>query len=365
MKLSKLLKIVTLSTALTAASTAHAAGGNGSGGGCTVEAPNGAVQLLDFAVHGRADFAGQGVQLPNTPRMKKLGLDVLDSQSLALAPVRAYAKQKVDAWKSRSLLAAQLSEAIAQFPLLVSPFVFNKVELTCPRRSAVGDIHPAILFTKDVGALVSVPTFNRLALAEQAGLLVHETLRMMQIQAENGVTDADLQNITDAIFFAAPGGIDLDRIEPNSAVAQAKGKREQMVAAVRSFCVREGMTDCNSYTSENIKAKFDDLDRLVSSRLKLAFDSGDARRIEAIREDQDLWADLMIEYNALVIDELDRSPAIAGATLQISQAFGVGMLTEIKMSHGLIEAFRKLWSQGLNSGALSNPGGYEFKAVRP
>ncbi|MEK7356612.1 MAG: hypothetical protein AAB250_09195, partial [Bdellovibrionota bacterium] len=101
-------------------------------------------------------------------------------------------------------------------------------------------------------ALISVPLFNSLDLENQAGILIHETLRRVQITYAGGGTDQQLQDITRAMvsgstslaldkssFFRSLVGIDeavLSKVAELCANTRARRVPVELKAKFATFC---------------------------------------------------------------------------------------------------------------------------------
>ena len=184
------------------------------GGGCGVETAN-SLRFLDFVAR-KPEYsdARDGVRLIESDVSRRIGFDMIDNaNSQKLAALISAIKVRADAWAPSSpVLTKYLSGSVAEFPIYISSLRFQFREKSCPRIDVIGVIRPIALYIRNVGLVISAKDFNRLSFEEQAGLLLHESLRFMQLQMKLGMSDRELMAITDALMVGVTNSANLDSL---------------------------------------------------------------------------------------------------------------------------------------------------------
>lgn len=217
--------------------SARAEGGNSDGGGCVFTSVKKAPQLLDFVWTNTplANFS-KGDQIPTSQKMKLEGVQTLN---FTLLPSYQLAIEKVGKWKAKNeIFASALYSALISLNMLkiqATPYYFNDFDYTlCSLRPLMeeGDsVRPIIIFTKELGLVLSVPAFNSLDPVSQAGLWIHEAIRLMQILGNYRIEESVMYGLTTTILAKAPESTSLDSTYPLPAPLQEIRRQREALDA--------------------------------------------------------------------------------------------------------------------------------------
>lgn len=353
------------------------------GGGCIV-ANNSSTQLLDFAVYGAKPDRTPGVQIKLTPAAQLIGIDVLSTESkLQLSPVVWWLNYHLAKWNSNSpVLVQALTDGLKTLPLYISPFEFNKLESSCPVRGAAANskVQLAVAYAKDSGAMISVPAFNKLALLDQAGLLLHETLRSLQVQSDRQLDDSAIQDLTYTLIYRPPNSVDLRGFLANSHIGKMSDDLSTLMTASQNACkkalaisavqsIAMNRMSCNQLASENQDEFLKELYDLSSDAFQNAIAIQDLSTARIIKKVMDEIAGLSISGNRIAIERIDTSSAVLNSGPLLKTAVGSSLIfsslnaaVESKKYSSELQSYvdqvRVGYEDALQSGVISNPGGY-------
>ena len=189
------------------------AGGVATGGGSVCVNPavnNGNPILLDLALSNQPDLPDNpytGTRIRNT---KVAEATYADRINLHKNRAYQYALARIQAWEKHpgsKYSMALVEEGLKSVQFIITPLRIKPlrgVYLPPGSKCQMSNLHTAILF--DNGFLyISLPAWNRLGLLSQAGLLIHESLRNVQILQQLDGTDAELERLTAKILLPYDG----------------------------------------------------------------------------------------------------------------------------------------------------------------
>lgn len=244
-------------------------GGDISGGGAWV-APDGNRVLLDLYVS-RPEIAREsgspGMKLPVSPALESIFIERLNKKEFELVKK---AQARLDLWDASSpVVVGLVREALERAPLFYTSYrigfrdehYFIPEELESGER--VGSIQTMAYYSKGFGILVSKSDFESLSERDQIALLIHESLRHVQISYGYDLSDRALQNITAAIVLRNPEeneSLDGERYLDGELlrVVQAPAKRrEELNTAWNSVCAiqkayEDKIVELNSSSQEPV-----------------------------------------------------------------------------------------------------------------
>lgn len=182
------------------------------GGGNLILFKNGDLKLLDFVAN---SFTPPWAKLPRmvipqTLSLEAWGVDRLDLDKAGFASAM---KAKIVAWeKSSPFVAGILKRAIGTLPVYVVDYeiLVQDQNYFLPSQARSLDIQgvvTAALYVTDYGLLVSKKYFERLDYENQLGLLLHESLRHVQLTFGYGNSSRSLQNLTVALMRGPQPGL--------------------------------------------------------------------------------------------------------------------------------------------------------------
>lgn len=182
------------------------------GGGNLILFKNGDLKLLDFVANSFTPPSAllPRMVIPKSPSLEAWGIDRLD---LDKAGFSSAMKAKVAAWeKSSPFVAGILMRAIGTLPVYVVDYEFlvqdqNYFLPTQARSSDIQGVATAALYVTDYGLLVSKKYFERLDYENQLGLLLHESLRHVQLTFAYANSSRSLQNLTVALMRGPQSGV--------------------------------------------------------------------------------------------------------------------------------------------------------------
>ncbi len=239
---SLLLDLMVVSLTIFGFVSVSYAGGAATGGGsiCTTAAVNnGQPMLLDLALSNLPNLIDPpytGTRLRDT----KVA-EALNAGPINLHQNRAYkyALARIKAWGHKpgsKYSMALVKEGLKSIQFLITPLRIKHLSrIYLPPRSICqkANLQTAILF--DNGFLyISLPVWNKLGLLSQAGLLIHESLRNVQILQQLDGTDADLERLTAKILMPYDGTTQMDA-QPFFAKYISNGSRSEK-AEVSTAC---------------------------------------------------------------------------------------------------------------------------------
>lgn len=189
------------------------------GGGNTIRrSANERPILLDFftAQPNFVDTAFTNAPLVDTDKMKFMATQAIEVQDL---PAYTSAREILLKWQPQNkglidaLLIAlenlQIKYIWRGVPLADAETYYLPEELT--RVYHGGSLTPVVVYSATAGLLMSGPEWNLLGDLSQAGLLVHESLRRIQLSYSLTVSPQKLQALTAAIMLQNPSsGLDLE-----------------------------------------------------------------------------------------------------------------------------------------------------------
>ncbi len=194
------------------------AGGAATGGGsvCVNPAVNdGHPELLDLVLADQPELIDNpytGTRLRETKVAEATFADIINLHNNR---AYQYALARLQAWERRpdsKYSMALVEEGLKSIQFMITPLKIRPLSrVYLPEGAACqrSNLHTAILF--DNGFLyISLPEWNSLGILSQAGLLIHESLRNVQILQQLDGTDADLERLTAKILMPYDGTTQMD-----------------------------------------------------------------------------------------------------------------------------------------------------------
>lgn len=201
------MKSLVFATMLAIAPSLSAHEGGSDRGGGNICFAGGGVQLLDL--EGQSTSGKKGIRLDVTRLMKVAGVDLLEN--LRASPAGREVVELLEFQRATSPRTVELMirafGAIEFYGMPYSPSGPIKADFTDSAACHAANTKAAIIY-ENGEALISVPLFGELDLESQAALLLHETLRRVQLTYGGGGSDRELQSITRAIVRREPLGLD-------------------------------------------------------------------------------------------------------------------------------------------------------------
>lgn len=263
-------------------------GGQDSGGGC-VYTDSTSTRLLDFVAMDTnyKSSSAEGEKIRPSAVARALGTDELDVKTLkaykrALQLARSWGQEDEGTRRISNLLVS----AIKSNEFSQSVYIYNRPVKGCPvPQSLTGKVHAGVYYDDKVGALLFLPVWNRLDAESQAGLLVHEALRMIQVSMESGMSNRAIQLITASVVRGSPSV---------KQVLQAYGEFGELIQKQiqsRQFLVQEQKNLCIAVLQTiekypNLKASFQTCQSPERMDVKWAEQVGN--RVSAFRGDSKL-----------------------------------------------------------------------------
>lgn len=382
--MKKRLKLNSLALAVTAGlimgTTVYAgSGGSDGGGGCTVHIGN-QTQLLDFAIHKAPMDRTPGVLLKPSPVARTMGIDILSNEeNQKLGTLRSWVTDRAALWeKSSPILVKKIKNNIAQFPIYVSPFRFLKLEPSCPLRGQFtkDQLQLAAAYGQGAGILLSIPAFNELTFVNQAGLLLHETFRFMQVQLKEEFSDEAIQDLTYAINFLPANSQNLDMIAyPQS--QKDSLRNEKHLDTVTKACheslktagLNQSLDQSLCEISEsNLIEKLQNLSQILFEKRISLLNEGNleqAKKLNSVGVKIDF---LIMSYNEKKLNALDAGLEIASSALFVESGANANILfsmTESELKRNLnsnemknrINRIKTEWQKAIQRGEVSNQDG--------
>ena len=199
----------------------HLNGGVDSGGGSIVLRQDGSPQLLDFFVHKSVQSRSglesiQPIKIKSTSALNEWGIDRLDRLDRESTIYHAALDKLIlKAETTSPFMSSLIRNAIFNLPIYVVDYDLGLKDkhYYLPKAQKNNDIREVVtgaVYFKNFGVFVSKKIFDKLNFEDQVGLLLHESLRHLQITHEYNFTDQELQTITTAIIQSYSKSPNLD-----------------------------------------------------------------------------------------------------------------------------------------------------------
>lgn len=204
-------------------------GGSDTGGGTTVEHSSGRRVLLDL--YSLNQNRSRGIQL-NSHTLRSRGVDYLcvncgAGKGLLSRDTRltGLIQQKLTWLQTHSRPATQVLRQALMMPVIVlnapAPLLSEAAAHSYAASASFDNLPEQVISTARVAAGftyqqmigMSAREFNRLSLEDQAGLLIHEALRVLQIQHRRQVSNQQLQDLVLAIMSSDDSLLSLQVLE--------------------------------------------------------------------------------------------------------------------------------------------------------
>jgi len=199
------LKTLTIGLLSTLAAPHAFAGGMDSGGGFAVN-KSGQSILLDLAV-ANPEFKDQCVaHSSNNIRMGAAG-HALGYEKITLKeiPVGHQARSLVKKWNTNSPhLVNLILQAMDSMEWRFSAYKVPEAQDAYVAPRSVGVPTPVAFYTKDLGVVVDTAAWNRLCETSKLALVIHESLRHVQLSYEQIPNTEKLQDLTATIVLSNP-----------------------------------------------------------------------------------------------------------------------------------------------------------------
>ena len=212
-------------------------GGQGSGGGSFVLVA-GRKQLLDIYVN-NGYVGAKSYALPRTRALNTLGVEKINGvQSEVLAETQA----RIDRWASSSPQFIQLlKQALNSAPFYYINLKFNILDRNydLENKSTPEVVETGALTIKNFGVAISLPSFEELDSESQVALLIHESIRYVNIIYGFKTSPRALQRLTVLIAQGAPSAAAInspDILEGGLYNLVANTGAADAMKAVREFC---------------------------------------------------------------------------------------------------------------------------------
>lgn len=184
----------------------NASGGVDSGGGTFVRKGS-CLVLLDLYLHNRIGFCGGSKAasiLPETKAYNEMGFDRLISNEI---PLVQKALNQVQKWAPSSpVMAPRIAQALKRLPIYYTSFHIRaehqNYHLPAHANIAAESLVLGAYYLKGFGVFVEKNTLDQVSEENQIALLVHESLRHLQISLETGMSNEVVQKLTAQIMRA-------------------------------------------------------------------------------------------------------------------------------------------------------------------
>jgi hypothetical protein len=190
------------------------AGAGSSGGGFVCDLTDGTEVLLDLIEYNpgfKDTYTFSKTQPLKFGRVgKKLGYEKRDVKSF---PAYDFAMQKLKTWEASSpTIIKMIEQALPNVDWRFSEFKVTTGNETFvasdETRKVCTKIRPAILYTQQFGALVSGADWIAGGDSTQAGWIIHEALRYVQLNYSSDLSTEKLQKLTATILLEDPSKIE-------------------------------------------------------------------------------------------------------------------------------------------------------------
>lgn len=182
-------------------------GGVDSGGGNLVLLKSGKLRLLDFYIHSENSSQSNLNSLPAIPiketkALRSWGIDALHARSTIYTETIHELLRQLET--TSPFAASLISSAIFHMPIYVVNYelALQDNHFYLPNGKLNKDAEKIVtgaIYFKNFGVFVSKKHFDLLSFEDQVGLLIHESLRHLQITHDFHFSDQDLQELTRAI----------------------------------------------------------------------------------------------------------------------------------------------------------------------
>ena len=211
-QLKSLLAICLNFILLLIVSSAYAkSGGAIDGGGGNQLVLQGCPVLLDLYLanpHFDEHNCIPGIQLADTKSLRLINLDKLNSNDSIIIK---QAMNSLELWqKSSPVTVGLIKEAIIGAPLYYTNYqiAVKDKHYSIPKEFEnqinSQDLKTIAFYSRDFGVLISMNDFNRLSKKSQIALIIHESLRHVQIQYDFKMSNASIQKIAAAVATRGP-----------------------------------------------------------------------------------------------------------------------------------------------------------------
>ena len=296
------------------------AGTAGGGGGTTVQLSSGQDVLLDLVNLGTTRTPGVKLESRSLPTLKFdyicLGCGSTHGLLAPSAPLIKLVTKKLNAFAKYDAETAKIIAAALKIPMVVANFLVTpgsiEADLTGMKFELVDKLNIGAAFKKDHVIAINSQEFNRLGLEDQAGLLIHEALRAVQIQNSRSFSNRELQQMVLAIISESP-----DRIqETTSAFMKVKSGPEEndVTVAVAKACeadqklpsqmseVMPKITEvCQNLTSDSLQKSYLDVLNNEPSVLSQAQTDSDIQNFAIVKNQ------LRLAYYGNLVAELQKN----------------------------------------------------------
>jgi len=294
---------------------ARAEAGPGTSGGGTGVSVNGKNILLDLYV-ANPNIVQQsllpGLKLPETKALNKIHLENLSLQSSSL---EAKIMDRLKLWEKNSPeLITLIKTALKGIFFYYTDYKFKRKDDSQYIPSSMSSIKKTDLtsiafYEKDFGVLLSKPVFESLDEESQAGLILHEVIRHMQIQYGYQMSTKSLQTLTAKILLESPA--------ENESLDEAPyldGKLQQFIAQKKKLptLLTESLSQLYQYKEQNPEL-FSDISINCNQALAVEDQQKEVRRV----------FDIMVPILEAKVDDLNLSPFDADKYTEILKHIGM------------------------------------------
>lgn len=217
-----------------------AQGGVDSGGGTFVLIDQ-QLGLLDLYLHNPIaffDMQKSSSLLPETRAYKKFGFDRLSTKNSSLIEKTLRQIQK---WSTSSpAMSTRIANALLKLPVYYTKFQVrtHRQNFYLPKNTEISesDLSLAALYVKDFGVFIEKSKFDQVSESNQIALLIHESLRQMQLSYLIPLSNQLLQKLTAQIMTTPKDGQSLDVAEfmPEE-IFNSAANRQQLIIKTYEF----------------------------------------------------------------------------------------------------------------------------------
>lgn len=301
-------------------------GGIDSGGGIFVQTSKKCAPALADLVWFDSSFCEKpsSARLPRREALTTLGIDRLEVQELG--PAYQLALERLALWRSTSPETVnQITKAIASMSWYMIPF-HQKVRNAAAELQEIhgkSSIEAAVTYERGLGARVSLPGYEGAGETSQSALIIHEGLRMAQVELRRELSEATIWTTTARIALTEPQGNEsLDSEETRDPLNVVLDRRQAVADQLLDCentdmdCIHKFYAQYETYTSQimrMIEGEFENAvspeliqatRSLIPSKLDLAIDVINGKRQVRVRYRNDLRK-LKKELRAQIARELE------------------------------------------------------------
>ena len=219
--------------------------GTKDGGGGTVIFPAASQDrpmLLDLYLaqpNFRDTYRFQASPFKRTSNIEHFKMDQFD---IRLEPAYALVQDRLAVWNSSSPALIKALQETLQHTFY--RFTFRNLglihEYSAPSSVPETSLKTAVFYHPQIGAVFSAPIVNQMGDASQAGLIIHEALRQIQMAyGESGMSNQLLQEVTAQIVLSEPGaGETLDVQGKYGSYTDSLMARYHPEARAQAFCAQ-------------------------------------------------------------------------------------------------------------------------------